>query len=133
MTVTGTVPIPGCPVPGSAIVVSDSPLSTGSDVVAVPYFNATGRFDVQVTLSPTITLGTHSFLIRCAGRNDPVGPDDGAEIGGSFPTFTVVGLARTGGSIGPLSDTGAAAIAVGLVAIGCAAVLMGRRRNMTPD
>jgi hypothetical protein len=73
------------------------------------------------------------FLVRCTGRTEPVGPAAGAEIGGPFPTFTVVGLARTGGSIGPLSDAAAAVIAVALAAMGCAAVLAGKRQNITGE
>jgi hypothetical protein len=132
MTVSGTIPIPGCPVPGNAIVVSDVPLSNGSDVVAVPY-DTTGHFSARVTLSSIITVGTHTFVVRCAGRNEQVSPGAGGEIGGPFPTFTVVGLARTGGSIGPLSDDAAAAIAVVLVGIGCIAVFAGQRRSMSRD
>jgi hypothetical protein len=130
VTVSGTVPIPGCPVPGNAIVVPDVPLANDSDVVAVPYDTA-GHFSVRVTLSSTITVGTHVFSVRCAGRNEPVGPIAGAEIGGPVPALTVVGLARTGGSIGPLSDAAATGIAIAFIAIGLAAALTGRRRNTT--
>ena len=128
VTVAGTVPIPGCPVPGTAIV--DSPFNA-TDFVPVPY-DATGHFTVHINVSSSIAPGTYTVVARCAGRNEPLGEAAGAEIGGPFPTFTVVAsLARTGGSIGPLSDAAATAIASALVAIGCAAALAGRRRNMT--
>ena len=131
VTVTGTVPIPGCPVPGTTILQAFGLLPNGSGFVAVPY-DAAGRFSVRVTLSSTITVGPHGFQIRCAGRNDPIGATAGGEIGGpaALASFTVVGLARTGGAIGPLSDTAAAAIALVLVAIGYMAVLAGGRRRV---
>jgi hypothetical protein len=131
VTVTGTVPVRAteCPVPGTVILQAVGLLANGSDFVAGPY-DAAGHFSLRAPLSSTIALGPQGFLIRCAGRNEPLGPTAGGEIGGpsSFASFTVVGLARTGGSIGPLSDTAATAVALALIALGFAAVLAGRRR-----
>lgn len=130
VTVTGTVPVPGCPVPGNVILQAFGLLANGSNFVAGPYDTA-GHFSVRATLGTTISLGPQSFLIRCAGRNEPLTPIAGGEIGGpsADASFTVVGLARTGGSIGPLSDGAATAIALALVAIGLVALLGVRRRE----
>jgi hypothetical protein len=131
VTVTGNVPVRAneCPVPGTVILQAGGLLANGSDFVAGPY-DAAGHFSLRATLSSAISLGPQSFEIRCAGRNEPLALAAGAEIGGpsAVATFTVVGLPRTGGSIGPLSDVAAAAIALTLIALGCAAVLAGRRR-----
>jgi hypothetical protein len=131
VTVTGSVPVRAteCPVPGTVILQAVGLLATGSDFVAGPY-NAAGHFSLRATLSSTISLGPQSFQIRCAGRNEPLGPAAGGEIGGlsAVATFTVVGLARTGGSVGPLSDTVVAGLALALVALGCAGVFAERRR-----
>ena len=132
VTVTGSVPVPGCAVPGNVILQGFRLLANGSNFVAGPY-DAAGHFSVRARLSSTISLGPQSFLIRCAGRNESLTPTAGAEIGGpaADASFTVVGLARTGGSIRPLSDAAATALGLGLVACGCAAVFAGRRRKMT--
>jgi hypothetical protein len=135
VTVTGTVPVPGCPVPGNVILQGISVWANPSGFVAVPY-DAAGRFSASGRLSSTITLGPQGFLIRCAARNEPLGSGAGAEIGGpaADANFTVVGLAvvglaRTGGSVGPLSDTATAAFALALIAFGSAAMLTGPRRR----
>jgi len=114
----------GCPAPSTLILVSDIPLFNGTDFVGVPV-DATAHFSVRVHVNSSITPGTHGVLARCVGPNDPLGPSAGAEIGGPFPTFTVIGLAFTGGSIGPLSDAAATAIAFTLLTIGLAAILFG--------
>ena len=134
VTVTGTVPVAvgECPVPGDVILQTEGLLANGADFVAVPY-DAAGHFSAHVTLSSTIPLGPNGFGIRCAGRNEPLGPVAGGEIGGPFPTFTVIGLAHTGGSIGPLSDTATLAIAVGLIAVGLAMTIVARRRPVPID
>ena len=133
VTVTGSVPVGAteCPVPGTVILQANGLLANGSDFVAGPYDTA-GHFSLRASLSSTISLGTQSFLIRCAGRNEPLGPTAGGEIGGpsADASFTVVSLARTGGSIGPLSDTAATAIAFALMAIGYAATFAGRKRSI---
>jgi hypothetical protein len=130
VTVVGTVPIPGCPVPGTVILQGISLWSNPSGFVAGPY-DATGHFSVRGRLSPTATFGAHAFLIRCAGRKEPLGPAAGGEIGGpaAGATFTVVALPRTGGAIGPVSDPAAAAIALILIACGLAFALEARRRT----
>jgi hypothetical protein len=132
VTVTGTVPVGAseCPVPGTVILQAIGLLANGSGFASGPYDEA-GHFSSRTTLSSTISLGPQSFQIRCAGRNEPLGPAAGAEIGGpsADATFTVVGLPRTGGSIGPLSDVGAAATALALGAIGILALLGARRQN----
>jgi hypothetical protein len=130
VTVIGSVPVPGCAVPGNVILQGFGLFANGSNFVAGPY-DAAGHFSLHATLSSTIGLGPQSFLIRCAGRNEPLTPVAGAEIGGpsADASFTGVGLARTGGSIGPLSDIAATAVAFALVAIGVAALLGARRRN----
>jgi hypothetical protein len=136
VTVTGTVPVRAteCPVPGTVILQAIGLLANGSAFVAGPY-DAAGQFSLRATLSSTISLGPQSFLIRCAGRNEPLGPAAGGEIGGpsADATFTVVGLARTGGSVGPLSDTAAVAIAIGLIAVGLAATIAARRWPLPID
>jgi len=122
VTVTGTVPVPGCPVPGRVILQGITLWADPSGYVAGPY-DAAGHFSVRGRLSPTVTFGTNSFLIRCAGRNEPLGPAAGGEIGpGRNATFTVIGLPRTGGSIGPVSDATAAIIASVLIAVGLVTV-----------
>jgi hypothetical protein len=130
VSVTGTVPVPGCPVPGNVILQGFGLFANGSNFVAGPY-DAAGHFSVHATLSSTISLGPQSFLIRCAGRNEPLTPTAGGEIGGpsADANFTVVGLARTGGAIGPLSDVAATAIALSFVTVGFATVIIARRRR----
>jgi hypothetical protein len=126
------VPVPGCPVPGTVILQAFGLLPNGSTFVAVRY-DAAGHFSARVKLSSTISFGSQSFLIRCAGPSEPLGPTAGGEIGGpsADATFTVVGLARTGGSVGPLSDTAATAVALAIFAIGLVAVLAGGRRRIS--
>lgn len=130
VSVTGVVPVPGCPVNGTVIVQGIGLWADPSGFVAGSY-DAAGHFSVHGRVSPTLTLGSHSFLIRCAGRNEPLGPAAGGEIGpGRDATFTVVGLPRTGGSIGPVSDTTAAIIASVFIALGLlVAFRAGTRRN----
>ena len=129
VTVMGSVPVPGCAVPGNVILQGFGLFANGSNFVAGPY-DAAGHFSLHATLSSTIGLGPQSFLIRCAGRNEPLTPVAGAEIGGpsADASFTVVGLARTGGSIGSVSDTATTAAALTLIGLGLAAVLAGRGR-----
>jgi hypothetical protein len=131
VTVTGTVPVRAteCPVPGTVILQAVGLLANGSDFVAGPY-DAAGHFRLRATLRSAISLGPQSFQIRCAARNEPLWSAAGGEIGGpaAVATFTAVGLPRTGGSIGPLSDTAATTVALTLIALGCVAVLAGRRR-----
>jgi hypothetical protein len=94
VTVTGNVPVrpSECPVPGTVILQAVGLLANGSDFVAGPY-DAAGHFSLRTTLSSTISVGPQSFQIRCAGRNVPLAPAAGGEIGGpsAVATFTVVG------------------------------------------
>jgi hypothetical protein len=124
VTVSGTVPIPGCP-PGGRVLVVD-PFRTGS-LIATTY-DSTGRFSVRLSVPSQAAPGSYVVGARCVGRNEP---GEGAELGGPFPAVTVVGLPRTGGSIGPFTDRGAAALALLLVAGGSTAVYSARRRRAT--
>jgi len=130
ITVTGTVPVPGCPARGNVIVQGISLWATPSGYVAAPY-GATGHFSVSGMLSSTLAVGSHAFLIRCASPGEPLGPAAGGEIGGpaASATFTVIGLASTGGALGPLSDRAAIALALALVVIGGASMFAARCRR----
>lgn len=121
VTVSGTVPIPGCP-PGGRVLVVD-PFRAGS-LQAVPS-RSTGRFSVRLSVPSTTAPGSYTVGARCVGPNEP---GQGAELGGPFPTVTVAGLPRTGGGIGPLSDAAATGVALAFIALGSAAVLGARRR-----
>ena len=87
VTVSGVVPECGG---GVVILQALGLLANGSDFVAVP-LDATGEFSTRVTLSSTIRRGTNSFQVRCATRNEPLGPTAGGEIGGpaALATFVV--------------------------------------------
>jgi hypothetical protein len=130
VTMTGTVPVPGCPVPGTVILQGIGLWADPSGFIAGPYDDA-GHFTVHGELSSRVTRGTHAFLIRCAGRNEPLGPAAGGEIGpGRDATFTVIGdLPRTGGSLGPVSEETAVIIASALIALGLITLWAGSRRS----
>jgi type 1 fimbria pilin len=123
VTVSGVVPVPGCSVPGTVTLVSGAfvglnavPEPTGTGSVNVPV-DASGHFSAPVTLKLGVTPGTYGVLGRCRQ----------GELGGPFPNLTVTGLARTGGSIGPLSDAAATGIGLALVATGFALALLAMR------
>jgi hypothetical protein len=116
VTVSGVAPVPGCPVPGTVMLISDAFAGTGA--VNVPV-DAGGHFSARITLR-AIAPGTYGVLGRCGG----------GEFGGPFPAVTVTGLPRTGGSLGPLSDATATGIGLALIAAGFAALIVaGRRRH----
>ena len=125
VSVSGTVPIPGCPLRGTVVVLD--PFRAGS-FQAVAY-SSTGHFGVRLIVPSNTDPGSYVVGARCVGPNERPGPGVGAELGGPFPAVTVVGLPRTGGSIGPLSDRAAAALALALVAIGAAALFCARPRR----
>jgi hypothetical protein len=102
------------------------PFRAGSSQ-AVSY-SSTGHFTVHIDVPSDTAPGRYGVGARCVGPNEP---GEGAELGGPFPVVTVVGLPRTGGSIGPLSDRAAAAVALALIAGGSTAVLCARRRRAT--
>jgi hypothetical protein len=128
VSVTGTVPIPGCPLRGTVLVLD--PFKTGRFGAAA--YSSTGHFSVRISVPSNADPGTYGVGARCVGPSERLAPGAGAELGGPFPTVTVVGLPRTGGSIGPLSDIAAAALGLALVAVGSTAVLYGRHRGATP-
>jgi len=87
VVVSGVVPECGN---GVVILQAFGLLPNGSDFVAVP-LDATGEFSTHVRLSSTLKPGMYSFQVRCATRNEPLGPTAGGEIGGpsALATFVV--------------------------------------------
>jgi len=146
VTVAGTVPVGAdeCPVPGIVILEGTGTWADPYGFEAGPY-DSTGLFNVSGHLSPTISTGTHVFLIRCTGRSGPLGPGAGAEIGGpaADATFTVrdvvttgaghlerTGLNRSvqaGGHVGSQSDVATATLVLAVIVLGVAAVVHRRR------
>ncbi|MDP9336779.1 MAG: toll/interleukin-1 receptor domain-containing protein [Actinomycetota bacterium] len=87
VTVLGVVP--GC---GNGVVIlqaAEGLLANGSNFVAVP-LDPAGQFSVRTRLSSTLRPGTYAFQVRCAARNEPLGPVAGGEIGGQSANATFV-------------------------------------------
>lgn len=134
VTVAGNVPVgaDACPVPGNVILQGIGTWANPSGFQAGPYDPA-GHFSISGRLSGTIGTGRHVFMIRCAGRSEPVGIAAGAEIGGPAvaATFAVTDVTRHVSRTGPRS-AGFPLLGLGAIALGAAAILVlepGRLRS----
>ncbi len=109
----------GCGTPGTVTLISPAFTGLGEfagvGAVNLPV-DASGHFHATVTLSVNAPSGTQTITGRCGGGNL-----------GVSATLTV-GLPRTGGGVGPLSDTALAVGAFALLGAGATLVLGARRR-----
>ena len=111
----------GCGLPGTVILISGAfpgnDYGPGQGAVHVPV-GASGHFSQAIVVNPSAGAGTYTINGRCGGGNL-----------GVVASVTVTGLPRTGGSVGPLSDTEAIVLGSALVLIGGAEVGLTRRRR----
>jgi hypothetical protein len=110
---------PGCAVPGTVTLISGAfpgdEFGPGQGAVHLPA-DATGRYHGTATVNPSAGPGTYTVTGRCGGGNL-----------GVTASITVTQLPRTGGSFGPLSDSEAVALGIGLVFAGGVALGVARR------
>jgi hypothetical protein len=124
VTVVGNVPVgdDACPLPGIVILQGIGTWANPSGYEAGPY-DLAGHFRVSGRLRGTIGIGPHVFMIRCAGRSEPLWAAAGAEIGGpaADAPFAVTDVTRDVSRTGPRSASvpalGLAAIAFGVTAM----------------
>jgi hypothetical protein len=110
---------PGCAVPGTVTLISGAfpgdQFGPGQGAVDLPV-DAAGHYSGTAVLNPSGGPGTYSISGRCGGGNL-----------GVTASVTVTELPRTGGSVGPLSDSQATALALALVVAGGAVAGVARR------
>jgi hypothetical protein len=117
-------------IPGDTVALGFGPVGTLGSILAGTggaTVNATGVFTASVTIPP-VGAGTYWALAYDSTQNSKAGPET---IANSTNTFTVTAPPPTGGSARlfgvPVLDLELLGGAVGLVAIGAAAVVLGRR------